>query len=62
LENYTPFGMQVRAILLQRGITSGELAKQIGISDSYLSDILRGGRKGKKQKARIAKVLGLEQA
>jgi transcriptional regulator with XRE-family HTH domain len=60
LENYTPFGMQARAIMLKNGITVQSLAEQIGISTPYLSDILRGGRKGKKYLGKIADALGIE--
>lgn len=59
MENYTSFGIQVRAILLRKGITIRSLAEQIGISDTYLSDILRGGRKGKKYREQISKILGI---
>lgn len=46
--------------MLRRGITITELAKQLGVSPSYVSDILRGVREGKPQRKRIAEILGLE--
>ncbi|WP_242223697.1 helix-turn-helix transcriptional regulator [Bacillus cereus group sp. BfR-BA-01380] len=57
---YSDFGIEVRKVLLERDLTLTSLASDLEISVSYLSDILKGSRKGKKQKKRIADVLGLE--
>lgn len=56
----TNFGVEARKIMLEKDMTMTELAKQLGISNSYLTDIFRGGRKGTKQKQRIAEILGME--
>jgi len=52
------FQINVQTALVLKGITLTELAKHIGISVSYLSDIVRGNREGKKHKAKIAELLG----
>ncbi len=57
---YSNFGIEVRKVLLERDLTLTSLASELKISVSYLSDILKGSRKGKKQKVRIIEVLGLE--
>ncbi|WP_320153901.1 helix-turn-helix transcriptional regulator, partial [Listeria innocua] len=38
----------VKIALIRRGISQAELAKTIGISPTYLSDILNENRSGKK--------------
>lgn len=56
----TDFGLLVRAELLKRDMTMKELAKMIGISQVYLSDILRGkkdGPKAQKHMERIKRIL-----
>ncbi|PGE86646.1 helix-turn-helix domain-containing protein [Bacillus pseudomycoides] len=57
---YSNFGIKVRTALLERDLTLTSLASELDISVSYLSDILKGSRKGKKQKKRIADTLGIE--
>ena len=57
---FSEFGLKARTEMLRRGVTITELAKQLGVSPSYVSDILRGVRKGKPQRKRIAEILGLE--
>ncbi|PES11551.1 transcriptional regulator [Bacillus cereus] len=57
---YSDFGIKVRTELLKRNLTLSSFASELGISISYLSDILKGSRKGKKQKKRIAETLGIE--
>lgn len=57
---YSDFGIEVRKVLLERDLTLTSLASELKISVSYLSDILKGSRKGKKQKQRIADALGLD--
>ena len=46
-------GMQVRLILLKKGITQSWLAKQLGISQAYLSDIIAGKRDGDKAQEHV---------
>ncbi|PEK28215.1 MULTISPECIES: helix-turn-helix domain-containing protein [Bacillus cereus group] len=57
---YSSFGIEVRKVLLERNLTLTVLASELKISVSYLSDILKGSRKGKKQKKAIVELLGLD--
>lgn len=57
---YTHFGKEVRKAMIDKDITSKQLAEELGISTAYLTEILRGTRKAKKQKKRIVDFLGLE--
>lgn len=57
---YTIFGIEAKKIMIERGMTMTALAKELEISNSYLTEIFKGTRKGAKQKDRIAKVLGME--
>ncbi|PEQ09145.1 helix-turn-helix domain-containing protein [Bacillus toyonensis] len=52
------FRVNVQTALVLQETTLTELAKQLGISVSYLSDIVRGNREGKKYKSKIAELLG----
>ena len=61
MQNYSKFGIEARGIMLARGITMTALAKELDISVTYLSDILRGTRKGTKQKGKIVQALDMEQ-
>lgn len=54
------FGLKARVEMLRRGMTITELAEKLGVSPSYVSDILRGVREGKPQRKRIAEILELE--
>ena len=56
---YSEFGLRARAIMLEKNITSKYIAKEIGIHQSYLCEILKGTRKGKAQKPKIAEILGM---
>lgn len=60
MQNYTEFGAEARKIMLQKNIKMTYVAKEIGVSVSYVSDILKGARAGEKQKPLIAKMLGME--
>ncbi|WHX50521.1 helix-turn-helix transcriptional regulator [Paenibacillus woosongensis] len=60
MEKYSEFGAEARKIMLQRGITLKDIAEKLNVSAPYVSDILRGNRKGEKQKPIIAEMLGLE--
>lgn len=42
--NWTAFGIAVRRLRLEAGLTQEALAHEIGISSNYLSDIERGRR------------------
>ncbi|EAD1944886.1 TPA_asm: hypothetical protein GHG54_08650 [Listeria monocytogenes] len=53
----------VKIALIRRGISQAELAKTIGISPAYLSDILNENRSGKKVediKNQITKLLEID--
>ncbi|ENL9791312.1 helix-turn-helix domain-containing protein [Listeria monocytogenes] len=53
----------VKIALIRRGISQAELAKTIGISPAYLSDILNENRSGKKVediKNQITKLLDID--
>lgn len=46
--------------MLQKNIKMKDVAQEIGVSVTYISEILKGTREGKKQKPVIAKMLGME--
>jgi len=58
---YTDFGLEVRGILLKKRKSMTKFAKELGISCSYLSEILKGTRDGKAYKDKIALSLGIEE-
>lgn len=60
MPHYTEFGAEARKIMHLRGIKMIDVAKEIGVSVSYVSDIFNGARSGEKQKPLIAKMLGME--
>lgn len=60
MHHYTDFGAEARKIMLQRNIKMKQVAKEIGVSVAYVSDIFKGAREGKKYKSRIAQILGME--
>lgn len=55
------FGFLAKIELLKQGMTQTELAKKLGISSAYLSDILRGSRKSSDMEKAICQILGLNQ-
>lgn len=54
------FEKQVRIALIQQGKTLSGLATELGVSVSYLYEIIRGTRKAEEQKQRIRNLLGLD--
>ncbi|WP_024620605.1 helix-turn-helix domain-containing protein [Metaclostridioides mangenotii] len=54
------FGINVKKRLIELRMTQRELAKDIGVSENYLTDILSGRRSGKKYRHLIYKKIGLE--
>lgn len=54
------FEKQVRIALIQQEKTMTGLAEELGISVSYLYEIIRGTRKAEEQKQRIKTLLGLD--
>jgi len=58
--NLTKFGREVNKRLVELNMTQKELAQKIGVSEVYLSMVLRGHRSGKKYIDVIVKTLGLQ--
>lgn len=56
----TPFGKEVEKALIDKDMDKGELAKAIGISQAYLTDILKGTRNGTERKKQIAEYLKID--
>ncbi len=57
----TPFGMQVKIALLQKNITSKELAARIGLTGATITEVLCGKNNKEKTRQLIRKELGLEE-
>lgn len=55
----TPFGKEVEKALIDKDMSKRELAEILGITQAYLTDILKGTREGKERKKQIAEYLGL---
>ena len=54
------FEKQVRHALIDHNLTMKELAEELGITVSYLYDIVTGARKAEHQKDRIREFLSIE--
>lgn len=54
------FEKQVRHALIDHNVSMKELAEQLGITVSYLYDIITGARKAEHQKQRIRQLLFIE--
>ena len=54
------FEIEVKSALIKENRTMSNLAEEIGISVSYLSDIIRGNRKANHYKEKITEILNLE--
>ena len=54
------FEIAVKTALLKRGMKNQNLAKDVGVSESYLSDILKGNRKAEHYRKRICEILDLD--
>lgn len=61
MQNYSEFGLKARTIMLQKNIKSSAIAKELGVSCSYVAEILKGSRSGNGRKEQIAKILGMEE-
>lgn len=57
----TDFEIEVKVALIRKRITQNEFAKELGITNAYLSDILRGNRKGGKYKELIKEKLNIKE-
>ncbi|AGF53926.1 MULTISPECIES: helix-turn-helix domain-containing protein [Clostridium] len=51
------FGKEIKIRLIQLNMTQRALAKKIGVSENYLTDIVNGRRSGIKYRAAITSVL-----
>ena len=60
MPHYTEFGLEARRVMLLKNIKMTDIAKALGVSVAYVSDILRGSRLGKKHKPLIAEMLGID--
>lgn len=60
MPHYTEFGAEARKIMFQKNMKMKDLAGQLGVSVTYVSEIFKGTRNGKKQKPTIAAILGME--
>ncbi|AEG59343.1 helix-turn-helix domain-containing protein [Desulforamulus ruminis] len=58
---YSEFGLKARRVMLQKKISGAAIARQLGVSTSYVSEILKGTRSGNGRKEQIAEILGLEE-
>lgn len=55
------FEKQVKIALIERNMTMGDLANELGISISYVSDLLKGKRTNQEQLKRIRQILCIEE-
>ena len=55
----TAFGLKVNMELYKRGMTKRELAREVGMNETYLYDILYGRRSGVRYIEPIKRALGL---
>lgn len=53
----TEFGMYVKKKLLELGLEQRDLVKEIGISETYLIDIIYGGRTAEEMKKKIIEII-----
>ena len=56
---YTAFGKKVKIEMVNRGLTSKELAKMMGYTESTLCDILKGRNRCERRMQELAEALGL---
>jgi len=57
----TDFEIEVKVALIRKRMTQSQFASEIGITNAYLSDILRGNRKGGKYKEIIKEKLEIKE-
>ena len=53
----TEFGLWVKRKLLELGFEQKDFVKEVGISETYLIDLMYGGRSGEEMKKRIIEVI-----
>lgn len=54
------FEKKVRHALIDKDMTAPELAKQLGITNAYLNDLLKNKRYGENMRAKIVEYLGIK--
>lgn len=54
------FGVQVKKRLIELNMTQRQLAREIGVNENYLTDILQGRRSGTKYRDAINQRLNLK--
>lgn len=59
MRQYTEFGLEARRIMLLKNIKMTDIARQLGISVTYVGEIFKGTRPGDKYKPLIAEMLGM---
>lgn len=57
---YTAFGKKVKIEMVKRGLTSKELAKTMGYTESTLCDVLKGRNRCERRMRELAEALGLD--
>lgn len=60
MQGYSDFGLEARKIMLQKNIKMVDVANELGVSVTYISEIFKGTRPGTKYKEKIAETLGME--
>lgn len=60
MPHYTEFGAEARKIMFQKNIKMKDVANELGVSVTYVSEIFKGTRPGKVQKPQIAKMLDMK--
>jgi len=58
--NLTPFGLEVKKKLLEKGITQRQLCDELGIGETRFSEIIYGVKPGYKYREKIAKALNIK--
>ena len=58
----TPFGLNVKKRLLDKGMTQKELARELGIQGCYLTEILYGIRAGWTYREQIENILSMKKS
>ncbi len=58
----TQFGKKVKKALIEYNLTQHDLALKLGISDSYLCDILKSDKKAVKYKKIICHILNINES
>ena len=56
MTHYTEFGAEARKIMFPKNIKMKDVANELGVSVTYVSEIFKGTRPGKVQKPAIAKM------